>query len=107
MAESAAHRIAHRAGLLKDFLEHVMRVIALLNISVGKFDFAELVITALARDGADLEFVALDCHDIEVVEVNRIAGIGDDRADVACEKIFILPDAEDERTAAPGADDKI
>ena len=28
-AEPAAHRVAHRAGLLEDFLEHVVRVIAL------------------------------------------------------------------------------
>src|SRR4051794_29147750 len=38
-AKSTAHRIPHRAGLLKDFLEHVMRVVALLDVLIAELDF--------------------------------------------------------------------
>ena len=106
-AEPAAHRIADRAGLLKDFLEHVVRVIALLDVLGGELDFADRVVAALAGERADLEFVALDRDEIEVVQVNRVARVGDDRAHIAGEKIFVLADAEDERAAAPRADDEI
>ena len=107
VAQPSAHRIAHRTGLLEDFLEHVVRVIALFNVRIGELDFAELVIAALAGDRADLEFVALDGDDVEVVEVNRIARVGDDGADVAGQKIFLFADAEDERTSAASPDDEI
>ena len=106
-AEPAAHRVAHGAGLLKDFLEHVVRVIAFLDVLGGELDFADLVIARFAGERADLEFVALDRDEIEVVQVNGVARVGDDRADIAGEKIFVLADAEDERAAAPGADDEI
>ncbi len=106
-AETAAHGIAHRARLLKDFLEHVMRVIALLDVFVAELDFADLVSPAFAGDRADLEFVALDRDDIEVVQINRVARVGDDRADVAGEEILVLANSEHERTAAARADDEI
>ena len=61
----------------------------------------------LAGERADLEFVALDRDDIEVVQINRVAGVGDDRAHIAGEKIFVLAHAEHERAAAPRADDEI
>ena len=48
-----------------------------------------------------------DRDDIEIVKVNCVAGVSDDRAHVAGEKIFILADAEHERAAAPRADDEI
>ena len=65
------------------------------------------MVAPLAGQRTDLEFVALDRDQVEVVQVNRVAGVGDDRAHVAREKIFILPDAEHERAATPRADDEI
>ncbi len=106
-AQPAAHRIADRAGLLKDFLEHVVRVIALLDVLGGELDFADRAIAAFAGQRTDLEFVALDRDEVEVVQVNRVAGVGDDRAHIARQKIFVLPDSEDERAATPRADDEI
>ena len=41
-AEPTAHRVANGVRLLKDFLEHVMRVIAFLDILRAEFDFADL-----------------------------------------------------------------
>ena len=47
--EPAAHGVAHRVRLLKDFLEHVVRIIALLDVFGGELDLADLVIAALRR----------------------------------------------------------
>src|SRR4029077_13568536 len=95
------------AGLLKDFLEHVVWVIALLDVLGGKLDLADCPIAALAGQRTDLEFVALDRDEVEVAQINRITGVGDDRAHIARQKIFVLPDAEDERTTAPRPDNEI
>ena len=106
-AEPAAHRVAHGVRLLKDFLEHVVRVIAFLDVGVGEFDLAHFVTARFARERADLEFVALDRGDVEVVQVNRVAGVGDDGADVAGEEVFVFAHAEHERAAAARADDEV
>ena len=57
MAEPAAHGVADRAGLLEDFLEHVVRVIALFDVGIGELDFAQLIIAALARDKVDCMYI--------------------------------------------------
>ena len=105
--EPAAHRVADGARLLEDFLEHVVRVIALLDVGVGEFDFAQLIVARFAGDRTDLELIALDGDDVEIVQVNGVARVGDDRAHVAGQKIFVLADAEDEWAAATSADDEI
>ena len=40
VAEPPAHRVADGTRLLKDFLEHVVRIVALLDVGVAEFDFA-------------------------------------------------------------------
>ena len=84
-----------------------MRVVAFLDVLVGELDFADFVVSAFARHRADLEPVSLHRDDIEVVQVNGVARVGDDRAHIAREEILLLAHAEDERTAAPRADDEI
>ena len=84
-----------------------MRIIAFLNVLRGELDFANLVIARLARQRADLELVAFDCHHVEVVQVNRVARIGDDRAHIAGQKIFVFANSENERAAASRANDEI
>jgi hypothetical protein len=107
VAKPAAHRIADRARLLKDFLEHVVRIIALFDVGVGELDLAQLIISRLARDRTDFEFVAIDRDDVEVVQIYRVPRVGDDGADVAGQEILILAYAEDERAAAAGSDDEV
>src|SRR6266404_9110380 len=84
-----------------------MRVIALLDLLSGEFDFADLMIAGLAGERADLEFVPLDGDDIKIVQINGVPGVSHDRADIAGEKILILADTEHERAATTRADDEI
>src|SRR5438309_8472361 len=66
-AKTAAHRIAHRVGLLKDLLEHVVSKIALFNILGSEFDFAYWMIATFSGERSDLELVSFHRHHIEVV----------------------------------------
>src|SRR5437899_5216122 len=60
VSEAAAHRVAHCVRLLADFLEHVVRVIALLDVFRAELDFADRVLANRAVDRADFKFVSLD-----------------------------------------------
>src|SRR5262249_34124349 len=65
--ETTAHRVAYRVWLLKDFFEHVMRIIAFSDVFRGEFDFADWMFAAVSRERSDLELVASRCDHIEVV----------------------------------------
>ena len=84
-----------------------MREIALLDVLGGELDFADRAVATFAGQRTDLEFIALDRDEVEIVQVNRVAGVGDDRAHIAGQKIFVLADSEDEWAATPRADDEI
>ena len=71
-----------------------MREIALANVFRAELDLADLVVAGFARERTDFKFVAPDCDDIKVVKINCVAGVSDDGANVAGEKIFLFADAE-------------
>ena len=55
--ETAAHGITDRVRLLEDFLQHVVRELASVHVLRTEFHPADLVITGVASDRADLEGV--------------------------------------------------
>src|SRR4030088_530416 len=81
-----------------------MRVVALLDVFGGEFNFADFVRFAFAIERADLELIALNRDHIEIVQVNGVAGVSDNGADIAGQKIFLFADAEHERTTAARSD---
>src|SRR5947207_1449051 len=84
-----------------------MRVVAFLYFLSRKFNFTYFAVTTFPGERADLKLVALDCNDIEIVQIDSISGVSHDRADVAGEEVFILSDTENERTAATRTNNKI
>jgi len=58
------------------------------------------MIDAFAGKGADLKLVALQRHDIEIIQVNRVSGVSHDRADIAGKEVLLFAHAENERAAA-------
>src|SRR4029077_12727113 len=72
-----------------------------------ELDLAHLAVFGLASERADLEIVALDRHDVEIIQVHGVAGIRDNGADVTGEKVLVFADTENQRTAPPGADHKV
>src|ERR1044072_3801912 len=65
--KTAAHCVAHGVWLLKDFFEHVMRIITFPNIFSGKFDFADCMLAAVSCERGDLDLVTARRNHIEVV----------------------------------------
>ncbi|MEY2601709.1 MAG: hypothetical protein QOJ36_1028, partial [Verrucomicrobiota bacterium] len=107
IGEAAAHCVPHRVRLLADFLEHVVRVIALLNVFGAELDFADFVLAGFSIDRADVEILAVECNQIEIIQVNDVAGMSDNRAHVAGEKVFVFADSENERTPPPRANNEV
>ncbi len=102
--EPAAHGVVDGLGLLVDFLQHVVRVSALADVFGRELDLADLVAGDAPEEGGDLELLAVDARDVEVVQVHGFPRVGDDRPGVAREKIFPPAHAQDERAAATRAD---
>ena len=88
-----------------DFLEHVVRVFPLVHRRGIELDPADLKACAAARDGGNLKSFGLECDDLVVVQVNHIAGVSHDRANITRQKMFVLAYSQDERASAPCADD--
>src|ERR1041385_272376 len=61
----------------------------------------------VAGQRADLEFIRPCCDHIEVIQVNRVARVSDDRAYVAGQEIFAAADAKHKRTSTSCADHEI
>src|SRR5262245_47888500 len=55
--KTAAHSVAHRVWLLKDFLEHVMGIIPFADIFGREIDFADRMLGDVASKRTDLEFI--------------------------------------------------
>src|SRR6476619_4077904 len=84
-----------------------MGKITLADVFCAKLDLADLIIAGFARDRADFEFIARDRDNIEIVKINCVAGVSDNRAHVAGEKILILTDAEHQRRTAARTNHKL
>src|SRR5204862_1034838 len=65
--ETAAHRVAHRVWLLKDFFEHVMGIIPFPDIFGCKFNLTDSMFAGVSRERSDLEFVASRSDYVEIV----------------------------------------
>ena len=88
-----------------DFLEHVVRIVALVD-GIGRiFDFADLVVSPVARDGRDLKSIGLQGDDLVVVEENHVPCVSHNRAHIAGQKVFVFSNAQNEGASAAGADD--
>ncbi len=84
-----------------------MRIIALLDVLGGEFHFADRVFGAVSGERNDFKFVGTGCDNIEVVEINRVAGVGDNGAHITGEKILSVADAEHQRASPSRANDEV
>ena len=84
-----------------------MRELASIHVLRTEFDPADLITAGIASDRADFEGVPRNGDDIKIVQVNSVASVSHDCADVTGEKILILAHAQNERRTATGSDQKI
>jgi hypothetical protein len=55
-----------------------------------------------AAEVGDLDAVAGDRHDLVLAELERLAGVLDERRDVGAEEVLPVPEPDDQRRVAPG-----
>src|SRR5438105_12888212 len=84
-----------------------MRELASAYVLRAELDPADLVAAGVASDRADLEGVPRNGDDIKIVQINGIARVSHDCADVTGEEILILAHAENQRRTAAGSDKEI
>ena len=75
--EASAHGVAHRRGLLVDFLEHVVRIVALGNFLRLEINRADLVVLAVTSQRLDLKIVGPQHDNLEVLQIDDIARVVD------------------------------
>ena len=106
--EAPAQAVAHTVGLLEDFLEHVVRVIAQLHVVAREIDFRHLVGAGdPAFQRGNLEAIAFEHGHVVILQVDRFLCVRDDGLRVTDEKILPLAETHRQWRAAPRADDDI
>ena len=105
--QPSAHRVSKSVRLLKDFFEHIMRKRPFIDIFGAEFDLADLKGRVGAGKPDNIELPLLDGHHVIVVQIDHIARMGDDRADVTDNEILSLAYAQDQRTSPPCAQNDI
>ena len=83
-----------------------MREIADLGLLGGEVDLAHLVSRLITIDILDGELILGEINEVTILQVDRVGGVRDDRADVGGKKILPFPEPDDERTTEPGADNE-
>ena len=104
VVEPAEQRVGDGLRLLVDLLEHEVVVAALLG---GRQVPVDVVLAHLARvavEVGDGDAVAAQLDDLVLAELDRVAGVRDERRDVGGEEVLALAAPDDQRRVAPGAD---
>jgi hypothetical protein len=105
--QPAAQRVQHRLRLLENLLEHEVRVFAARRVFLRKFQVADLHVGRVRAEIGHVKAFRRDGGHVVVVQINDFFRVRHDGVGVAGEKIFVLADADDERRAAPRADDRV
>src|SRR5206468_2359829 len=104
MMDAAAQGVLHRLGLLIDLLEHEMRKLPFLGVFGAELDFMNFRVYFGRLDGRDLEVVASNGNNLEVVQIDDPSRVGDDRTHITGEEILVVADSNEQRAPPPGAD---
>ena len=98
------HGVAHGVRLLEDLLEHVVRELSLVHVLRHELDLADLEARIGTRKRGNIEAIRPEGDDFVIVEIDRLARVRDDGANVAGKEMLAFPNAEHERAPAPRAD---
>lgn len=107
LPEAAFQGALHDAGLLVDFLEHEVPVLALVG-GFGAFVVLHgLALHVVALDIPQAHAVATDLGDIAFFQVDEAVGHLAQRQLVGSEEVLAKPEADHQRAAAAGGDDAV
>ena len=104
MVDPALDARPKRARLLEDLLEHVVLVVTELDLLDLHLELVDLRRDLDVVDGRGPERITRQLGDRVVVEGERLIGVGDDRALVGRDDVFVAADADEERGSLAGHD---
>ena len=105
--EVPAQRVGQRRRLLLDLLQHEEVVAALLGGGDVPVDVERAGLGGVAVEVGDDRAVAGQRDDLVLAELDRLAGVVDERGDVGGDEHLALADADHQRRGAPGGDDLV
>ena len=107
LGEPAEQRVGDGLRLLGDLLEHEVVVAALLGGARRPSRCGSPCRSAGAPSKSVISMPSGgDQDDLVLAQLDRLAGVLDERGDVAGEEVLAVAAADDERRVAPGADDR-
>ena len=105
---TTTHAVRQALGLLEDFLQHEVRIAALLNLAEVDIDGLHLQFLLLAEDAQHVHLLtAADDGDVAVFEIHHLVSIFHDWTGIRAEKELVLANAHHERTLLAGGDDLV
>ena len=104
---AGAQGVGDGLRLLVDLLGHERRVAALLGGRGVPGHGERAALDRGAGEVGDAEPVGADLDDLVLAELDRLAGVVDERRDVAAQVRGVLGHPDDQRRAAAGADDDL
>ncbi len=102
---AAQQGVGHRVRLVVDLLLHEGGVAALLGLGGIPGDLVGLAVGGGAVEVDDRVALGGDRDDLVLAQLERVAGVADERRDVAAEEVLAVAQAHDERAVAAGAHD--
>ena len=106
--QAAAHGVAEHLGLFENFFQHEVGEPALRDGVCVEFHILHVALHFAAVQVHDGIAAAFYLDDVIVVEVHDLLRVVDDCGNIAREEEFrVVPDTEDERGSAAGADERV
>src|SRR5690606_5674192 len=102
--DAAPHTVAHGYGLLVNFLQHKVIVARLLQHFQLELQFVNGRGLDLVVDCFDFNAVACDGRNFQVLQVDDMLCVFDNRGRIGSDDIFSFADADDHRTPFAGGD---
>ena len=82
--DTASHAVSQAFGLLEDFLQHEVRIAALLYLAQVDVDGLDGQFLLFAQDADHLQvFAQSDDGDVAILQIDHLVGIFDDGAGIA------------------------
>jgi hypothetical protein len=104
--DAADERIGDRARLLVDLLEHEVLEAALLGLDRRPRDDLRLADARLAFEVGDHHSVTSHRDELALLDEDHLAGLGQDRGDIAGDEVLAFAEADDQRRRVLRCDER-
>ena len=105
--DPAADRVFHGARLLEDLFQHEVGEVSPLGGFGLEFQLADLALSRIGPQIGDRELFGCQGRHVVIVQIYHLAGMRRDGVGITRQKIFSLAHPDNQRRAAPSADQHV